>query len=87
MSQSSPVNPTFIIQLRTHSTPNCGCCTLLNSLEPLGTLEDTVLSIDTKRGEVFFCHVATKIGENSAWMRRKRTNPMPLTPLIQLNCK
>src|SRR5258708_21724966 len=79
------VNPTFIIQLRAHSTPNCSCCTLLNILEPLGTLEDTIFSIDTEWFEILFCHVATTIGEGSASMRRKRTNTMLLTPLIQLN--
>ena len=81
------VNPAFITQLRTHGTPNCGCCTLLNILEPLGTLEDTIFSIDTEGFEILVCQVASKIGEDSTRMHRKRTNTMLLTPPIKLDCK
>ena len=46
-----------------------------------------MFSMDTERFEILVCQVASKIGEDSAWMDRKRTNTMPLTPLIKLNRK
>jgi hypothetical protein len=60
---------------------------LLNILEPLGSFEDAIFSIDTEPFEILFRQVTTKIGQDSAWMGRKRTNAMLLTPLVKLNCK
>ena len=60
---------------------------MLNILESLGTLEHTMFSMDTERFEILVCQVASKIGEDSAWMDRKRTKAMLLPPLIKLNRK